>query len=210
MPDRDRTNPPSQSQQQAAPAAATAGMPTPAPLAPVGPSANIPTETPPAPTTYETMGCVWWGQESEVHLSAGQNMDFPSGGINSPPAHGCGIVRVQTIFAFDIISGSVTTYIGTSGSSEVNRPLKPYVGVSYPNETCVLHEGQRVHLHRVDIIDPTGDAMTGPADLRSWSMNKNPNGGSGRDAYPKLCPTVTAVTDAVLNNIQVESFATKI
>ena len=165
---------------------------------------GLPTENPPVPTDYITMPCVWWNGGSYT-VENGQSLDFPVGGIlMSPPARGYGIVRVQTTLCFDLVEGSVSACIGVTNPSEYNRPMKPYVGVCYPSPTMNLHAGQRVHLHRVDIIDQSSM----PADIRSWEMNPGMNGGSGRGKYPSLAPYVTAVGGrAVVSNIQVESYA---
>lgn len=206
MPDRDRMDPPSQSQQQAAPTAATGSATTPQPIS--GPTPQgLPTEAEPVSPNYVDMGCFWWGSESEHDLSNGQTLDCPGDVFFAPPVHGRGIIRNQIIFAFDLLSGEVTACIGVRNPCEYNRPMFPYVGVSYPNPTMALRAGQRVHLHRVDIID----LSKLPPDIRSWEMTPGAGGGSGRGRWPSLAPYMTAVNgNARVGNIQVESFAVTI
>jgi len=169
---------------------------------------NLPTENPPVPSDYEDLGATWWCDEGSVTIADGQTVDFPSSGIFfSPPVHGRGVVRNECTFSFDLVSGSVTAVIGVANPSEYNRPMKPYVGVSYPNPTIPLTAGQRVHLIRVDIIDQSSM----PSNIGSWEMNPGMSGGNGRAGFPSLAPNVTAVNGpAVITNVQIQSYAVTI
>ena len=162
-------------------------------------------ENPPVPTDYSHSPCVWWNGNQTYTLSPGQKMNFPTGGkFFSPPVSGFGIVRNQIIFAFDINEGSVSAVIGVSNPSEDKNPMRPWVGVCYPQPTIQLQAGQRAHLHRVDFIDPADP----PDNLMSWEMNPGEGGGSGRERYPTLAPYVTAGPQgATISNVQIEAFA---
>lgn len=170
---------------------------------------GLPTQNPPVSPDWTNLHAIWWGGNGPFTVAAGRTQVFPTSGIfQAPPVRGAGIVRNQITFSFDLVSGTVSAVIGVSNPSEFNVPMRPYTGVSYPNPTINLTAGQRVMLIRVDIIDQSQM----PRDIRDWQMNPGVNGGSGRNGFPSLSPNVTnrGNGNAVIQNVQIESFATLI
>lgn len=167
---------------------------------------GLPTQNPPVPSDFTNLMVNWWSSQGPFTITAGRTQTFPNSGIYfAPPVRGVGIVRHQITFSFDLVSGSVSAVIGVSNPSEFNVPMRPYVGVSYPNPTIDLVPGQRVVLVRVDCIDRSQL----PANIGDWEMNPGNAGGSGRARWPSLSPNVTARgnSNAVVQNVQIESYA---
>jgi hypothetical protein len=166
------------------------------------------TTNPPLPSDFKDLGATWWKGIGPYTLTADETKQFPTdGSFDSPPVHGRGIIRNQLTFSFDLLAGTVSAGVGVSNPSEVDVPMRPYVGVNYPTMTAQLTPVQRVMLIRIDIIDVSHP----PANISSWTMNPGSATGSGRAAYPSLRPMVTAGKNgATIGNVQIESFATTI
>lgn len=129
---------------------------------------------------------------------------YPSGSsdgtmpiIIQPPPKGVGRLKFVCLWKMAVMNkstqdGLFTMIIGTYYSSEVNKPMYPYLGVAHDHGglqsiTVKANSTVQVNTHRIDIVDNAFQGDQPIPNWPNWEMNLH---GSGTMMYPALQMTM--------------------